>query len=190
MFSVSLSTLSTERERREGGGSLFLPGRSLSVATAAHEQSPEKTKGCANHISSDSFLTRPDLLLSDQMMNCILQSVRILNVYLTNFLWWGGKNKKNPAKSLLHYCFPAVLGNSRCSRRTFGNRHRDEKNARAAALRMQAHNARAKIMWSVPVPLFMLVSVYKYIYISVLCFHFIMFLQMFLSGLTVAMIWS
>lgn len=94
MFSVSLSTLSTERERREGGGSLFLPGRSLSVATAAHEQSPEKTKGCANHISSDSFLTRPDLLLSDQMMNCILQSVRILNVYLTNFLWWGEKTKK------------------------------------------------------------------------------------------------
>lgn len=189
MFSVSLSTLSTERERREGG--LAVPTGTLAFSgdSGTRAKLGKKQKVVQTIFRPIPFSRAPTYFFPIKWWNCILQSVRILNVYLTNFLWWGEKTKKILLKVC---CTTAFLLFWETAAARGGHL---EINTEMRRMHGQLHWGCKRIM---PEPKLcdrsqchcLCSSPYINIYISVLCFHFIMFLQMFLSGLTVAMIWS
>lgn len=188
MFSVSLSTLSTEREKGGGARCSYRDAR-FQWRQRHTSKARKKQKVVQTIFRPIPFSRAPTYFFPIKWWNCILQSVRILNVYLTNFLWWGEKTKKILLKVC---CTTAFLLFLETAAARGGHL---EINTEMRRMHGQLHWGCKRIM---PEPKLcdrsqchcLCSSPYINIYISVLCFHFIMFLQMFLSGLTVAMIWS
>lgn len=159
------STCWAQRERREGG--LAVPTGTLAFSG----DSGTRARPLNQKVVQTIFWPIP-FSHAPFRSNDVLHLAKCLHpkhVYLTNFLWWGEKQKK---KILLKVCCTTAFllfwetAAARGGHLEIDTQRWEE--CTGSCTEDATHNARAKIMWSVPVPLFMLVSVYKYIYMRTL----------------------
>ena len=79
-------------------------------------------------------------------MNCILNSLQVLNLCTWRIFLF---KKKILLKTLLHYCFPGVLGTSHCWRSTYWIKTQRRGEHMGGGRENAACNARATIIWCI-----------------------------------------